>query len=82
MKALFTLILILTTGLTALANTNDKGLVLNENIVLVDTNEVEHIDTAIEAESGREVARLYKFKNSRIKKALAFNTKRNRAKMS
>ena len=47
MKALFTLILILTTGLTALANTNDKGLVLNENIVLVDTNEVEHIDTAI-----------------------------------
>ncbi len=29
-----------------------------------------------------EVARLYKFKNSRIKKALSFTTKRNKAKMA
>jgi hypothetical protein len=33
-------------------------------------------------ETSTEVARLYKFKNSRIKKALAFTTKRNKAKMA
>jgi hypothetical protein len=33
-------------------------------------------------ENTTEVARLYKFKNSRIKKALAFTTKRNKAKMA
>jgi len=33
-------------------------------------------------ENATEVARLYKFKNSRIKKALAFTTKRNKAKMA
>ena len=29
-----------------------------------------------------KVARLYKFKNSRVKKALAFKTKRDKAKMA
>ncbi len=33
-------------------------------------------------ETSTEVARLYKFKNSRIKKALTFTTKRNKAKMA
>ncbi len=33
-------------------------------------------------ETATEVARLYKFKNSRIKKSLAFITKRNKAKMA
>ncbi len=28
------------------------------------------------------VARLYKFKNSRVKKALSFTTKRNKAKLA
>jgi len=36
----------------------------------------------IEKTSNKEVARLYKFKNSRIKKALSFTTKRNKAKMA
>ncbi|WP_086477196.1 hypothetical protein [Arenibacter amylolyticus] len=33
-------------------------------------------------EANKEVARVYKFKNSRIKKELSFTTKRNRAKLA
>ena len=36
----------------------------------------------IRAEKTQEVARLYKFKNSRIKKELSFTTKRNSPKMA
>jgi hypothetical protein len=32
--------------------------------------------------STNEVARLYKYKNSRVKKALSFTTKKNKAKMA
>ncbi|MFS4494648.1 hypothetical protein [Maribacter sp. 2308TA10-17] len=93
MKSLITLLFILTSTVSALANTSDHGKVLNpqiESYVQVEfsqmgdlldssttvTTEYNEIKTATET----EVARLYKFKNSRIKKALAFKTKRNRAK--
>ncbi|WP_273277665.1 hypothetical protein, partial [Maribacter polysiphoniae] len=36
----------------------------------------------VKSETKTEVARLYKFKNSKIKKALSFTTKRNKAKMA
>jgi len=36
----------------------------------------------VKTETTTEVARLYKFKNSRVKKALSFTTKRNKAKMA
>ncbi len=93
MKSLITLLFILTSTVSALANTNDHGKVLNPKIEsyvqtefskvgdLLDSStivaaEFNEVKTATET----EVARLYKFKNSRIKKALAFKTKRNRAK--
>jgi hypothetical protein len=95
MKAILTILFVLICGATALANTNDNQLVLNlqiENHDEVKSTEMGTImDTGIdvateysevETTTETEVARLYKFKNSRIKKALAFTTKRNKAKMA
>lgn len=94
MKSIITLLFILLCGVTALANTNDHSLELNPNIEsyeiqfsqmgnlldgsIIVTTEFNEVKTVTE----KEVARLYKFKNSRIKKALAFKTKRNKAKMA
>ncbi|UWX55913.1 hypothetical protein NYZ99_05885 [Maribacter litopenaei] len=58
-----------------------------------DTNETVKVDTiemgivtqttpSVIKERMQEVARLYKFKNSRIKKELSFATKRNSPKMA
>ena len=84
MKAIFTLILVLFFCLTALAQntkTNDTvepikmGIVLDSGIITTsDSKEIK-----ITSEKG--VARLYKFKNSRIKKALAFTTKKDKPKL-
>ncbi|MEP3211483.1 MAG: hypothetical protein ABJN95_20015 [Maribacter sp.] len=95
MKSIITLLFILFCGVTAFANTNDHGVALNPQIEsyvqiqfsqmgdlldngIVVATEYNEVKTANET----EVARLYKFKNSRIKKALAFKTKRNKAKMA
>ena len=42
------------------------------------------LDIKIEKEVSpvKEVARLYRYKNSRVKKALSFRTKRNKAKLA
>lgn len=95
MKSLITLLFIITSSVTALANTNDQGIVLNpqiESYVQVEFSKVgDGLDSGIvvatkfnevKTTTDNEVARLYKFKNSRIKKALAFKTKRNKAKMA
>lgn len=83
MKAILTLLFALTLGATALANTKETSVVKVEgiqmNVVLtMDTLETPEIN--IDAEKG--TARLYMFKNSRVKKALQFTTKRNRAKLA
>jgi hypothetical protein len=85
MKAILTLIFVLFFGLTAFAqntNTNDTmepikmGIVLDSGVNTInDTKEVK-IDTE------KSVARLYKFKNSRVKKALAFTTKKDKPKLA
>jgi len=85
MKAILTLIFVLFFGLTAFAQntkTNDTvepikmGIVLDSGISTIsDTKEVQ-IDTE------KSVARLYKFKNSRVKKALAFTTKKDKPKLA
>jgi hypothetical protein len=93
MKSLITLLFILTCGAAALANTNDHGKVLNpkiETYVQIEFSEMGNLlDSSnsyatdyneVKPVSQNEVARLYKFKNSRIKKALSFKTKRNKAK--
>ena len=95
MKAILTILFVLICGAAALANTNNNQLVLNPQIenhdeikfTEVGTNLVSGIVVAtkyneVETATETEVARFYKFKNSRIKKALAFTTKRNKAKMA
>ena len=95
MKSIVTLLFILTCGVIALANTNNHTLQSNLNIESYDeiqsTQMGDILDSGIvvatyynEVETATEnsVARLYKFKNSRITKALAFKTKRNKAVMA
>lgn len=85
MKAVLTLFFVLTLGAVALAQDTQANVevdTIKMDIILVtsinDTNTV----TKVEITTENKVARLYKFKNSRIKKALAFRTKRDRAKMA
>lgn len=82
MKTLFTIVFVLFIGVTAQAQSATEAT----KEVKVETVE-KGIAISIQfeevtLESTTEVARLYKFKNSRIKKALKFTTKRNKAKMA
>ena len=85
MKAILTLILVLFFGLTAFAqntHTNDTmepnkmDIVLDSGVITSNNNK----EVGITSE--KSVARLYKFKNSRVKKALAFTTKKDNPKLS
>jgi hypothetical protein len=85
MKVIITLIFILFFGAMALAqNTQNYDTVepLKMGTVLdsgIDTSrDFKEVKTTIK----KSVARLYKFKNSRIKKALAFTTKKDKPKLS
>jgi len=78
MKAILTFVFFIFITSAAMANTSkgevkvetlSYGVELNITIEKSDLNKT-------------EVARLYKFKNSRVKKALKFVTKANKAKMA
>ncbi len=76
MKTVLTFIFFLTVTLTASANTGEvKVQTISKEVNL-------EITIAKEEVKENEVARLYKFKNSRVKKALKFITKANKAKMA
>lgn len=82
MKAVFTILFILFIGVAAQAQSSS----VDTKEMKVETIEM-GIVTSLQSEEvvtekNKEVARLYKFKNSRIKKALKFTTKRNKAKMA
>lgn len=76
MKTIATLIFVLFIGVGAQAQ-DVKVDVTVETVEM--TPEVLRV-TSTSTENS--VARLYKFKNSRVKKALSFTTKRNKAKMA
>ncbi|EAR01304.1 hypothetical protein [Maribacter sp. HTCC2170] len=80
MKAIVTIIFIIFFGITAQANNEVKEI----EVVTIELTVVLTLETKneVKTETTTEVARLYKFKNSRIKKALSFTTKRNKAKMA
>ena len=95
MKAVLTILFIIVLGVSALANTGTIENDLNPKIesyeqvttlkmdILLDSGIVVAADVnEIENANQKSIARLYKYKNSRIKKALTFTTKRNKAKMS
>lgn len=86
MKAIITLALIITFGASALANTNDTHVSKVETIemgIVLDTGADVTIDfEEVEASEEKEVARVYRSKNARVKKAISFTTKNSRAKLA
>ncbi|MGB5238499.1 MAG: hypothetical protein WBM43_12170 [Flavobacteriaceae bacterium] len=75
MKAIVTIIFILFIGLTAQAQNNTEE-------VKVETVKTEIVTVTQITQEDNAIARLYRRPNSRIKKALNFTTKRNRAKLA
>jgi len=77
MKTTLTLIALIFTGTMAMAQngpTEPKAVL-----------EVQTVSTALlveQAGKDRKIARLYKFKNSKVKKALSFSTKNNNTKLA
>ena len=75
MKAIVTIIFILFIGLTAQAQNKTEE-------VKVETVKTEIVTVTKITQDNNAIARLYRRPNSRVKKALSFTTKRNRAKMA
>ena len=75
MKAIVTIIFILFIGLAAQAQNKPAEL-------KVDTVKTEIVTVTKITQQDNAVARLYRRPNSRVKKALSFSTKRNKAKMA
>lgn len=78
MKAILTLTAVILLGTFAVAQKTTKEVkveTITTTIVLVKDIKPTNGDDI-------KVARLYKFKNSRVKKELAFKTKRNRSKLA
>jgi hypothetical protein len=73
MKAIATLVFVLLIGFTAQAK--DAGVVSFETGIVTAVKEVK-------VAKENEVARLYRFKNSLVKKELSFTTKSNKAKVA
>lgn len=79
MKTITTLIFVLLIGISAQAHTAPAF----SKVVTVELGFVVNTPSAkIVKDDKNSVARLYKFKNSAIKKALLFTTKRNKAKLA
>ena len=79
MKAIVTLIFIIFIGIAAQAQTATEEVKADTiEMTIVSETATEEVAT----EKNTEVARLYRRANSRVKKALSFTTKRNRAKMA
>jgi hypothetical protein len=78
MKAITTLLFVLFIGIAAQAQ---SGSFATEE-VKVTTIEMSIVTENVTFEKTLDVARLYRRPNSRVKKALSFTTKRNRAKMA
>lgn len=93
MKAILTILFVIVLGASAVASTGTRvnefnpkietyeqvgtlkmDIILDSGIVVASNN------NEVKDANEKSIARLYKFKNSRIKKALTFTTKRNKAK--
>ncbi|THV60287.1 hypothetical protein EZV76_06925 [Flagellimonas alvinocaridis] len=78
MKTILTIIAVIFFGTVAMAQDANKEVKVDAVTVGVELN----IDIQKQAKKETEVARLYKFKNSRVKKELSFKTKKDRAKLA
>ena len=82
MKAILTFVFILFIGVVAQAQetTNDNKVENVETTIVTSNTSTKYNE--VSTENNNEVARLYKFKNARVLKALTFTTKRNNAKLA
>ncbi|MDO1511442.1 hypothetical protein Q2T41_02025 [Maribacter confluentis] len=78
MKTIVTIIFIIFLSFTAQAQNSTKEV----KVATIEMSIVEDITITETANNKMEVARLYKYKNSKIKKALNFITKANKPKMA
>ena len=78
MKTIATIIFIIFLGMTAKAQDTNK----ETKVATIETSIVIETSNEVTIEKATEVARLYKFKNSLIKKELNFITKANSPKMA
>ncbi|RYC53240.1 hypothetical protein [Flagellimonas olearia] len=78
MKTILTIIAVIFIGTVAMAQDTSKEVKVDTVAVGVELN----IDIQKQTKGETEVARLYKFKNSRVKKELSFKTKKDRAKLA
>ena len=79
MKTIATLIFVLFISVAAQAQNTTKEV----KVVTIEMGITKvTIKEDVKLETKTEVARLYKYKNSRIKKALKFTTKKNKSKMA
>ena len=77
MKAIFTLLFVLFIGVTVQAQNKTEKL----NVLEVVTVELTNKEVKTELSKETKLVRLHKFKTSRVRKALAFKTKRNKSKL-
>lgn len=95
MKPILTLLSVLLFSTSAVAHTDKVTYDVNSQILVNEQVETLKMDrlldsgtviastfNTIENADRKGLARLYKFKNSRIKKALTFTTRRNKARMA
>jgi len=80
MKAALTFFLVISLGTISFAQQPTEETKVATSFVKVEKNNIMELDTAEVKKN--DLARVYMFKNSRIKKALAFRTKRNRSKIA
>ena len=78
MKTLLTLIFVLFIGVAAQANTVEQEV----KVETVTMSIVTSTKNEVSVKNENKVARLYMFKNSRVKKELSFSTKLNKAKLA
>lgn len=85
MKALFTFLLILFTGTASIAQNephNDKVEAFKNVVVTVDVQNDTNQSKKVTNDTENSIVRLYRYKNSRVKRELAFITKKNYVKLT
>ncbi len=78
MKTILTIIAVTFFGTMAMAQDISKEVKVETKTADVELN----VAIQTEIKKDRKMTRLYKFKNSRVKKELSFTTKRNKAKLA
>ena len=82
MKTIATIFFIFFIGTAAQAQNNTNDVNPEASRETIEMGIVSETSNTLNLENTTEVARLYKFKNARVKKALSFTTPRNKAQMA